>query len=722
MSTPPYGYATEHDFGQDFNYAVWSPNSTLSFHNVPWNNDYRDIVYYPTQSALDAYLDTVKGPSYNDASYLKATAPVIVGLPFNQCYKYNYLRVTNPAQPLGSGVDVARTFYYFITDVTYESPQATRISVQLDVWQTFSRFVKFGRCYIERGHIGIANANQFDDHGRKYLTVPEGLDTGNEYVVSNHMEYVVAQGSNQNFQVMITSAVALDIDDPGDAGNPHLETASGSFFENLPSGCEVYLSSMTNFIRFMKAAADAPWITQGIQSITVIPNTAAWGIDNPGYTGGFEPVAPFGVPMSKVTSGDAMGALHKVADNWRSGIAIPSRYSNLLKFKTYPYTVLEMTSYTGTPVILKPEALAMDDLYVGYAYHLVQPGARLIFYPFKYNGKAYSSDSAALADKSSDPLPNDFAEYIDVTTGIFNLPQFSIVNDGYLSYMAANAHRIGYAYQSADWSQQRAMINATGQYQIADVGLTNQYDAMRIERAALIGQLQNNTTNKMAGAGMGAVAGLANAGIAGLGGNVGSAASQLIGAGTAVNQAGVSAITDLANGAIQVGAMTGVAGLQRQTSENARDTNYYMSTRAAKGDYANEIAGINARVQDAHLIQPSTSGQIGGDAFNIAMGKWGVFFRIKTLQAAVQYAIGEFWLRYGYAINRFGVMPSNFKVMEKFTYWKLRETYITSAQCPETYKQAIRGIFEKGVTVWTTPGDIGNIDIADNDPLDGVTL
>jgi hypothetical protein len=85
-------------------------------------------------------------------------------------------------------------------------------------------------------------------------------------------------------------------------------------------------------------------------------------------------------------------------------------------------------------------------------------------------------------------------------------------------------------------------------------------------------------------------------------------------------------------------------------------------------------------------------------------------------------AIGEYWLRYGYQVNKFGRMPASLMVMENFTYWKLRETYITSSSCPETFKQAIRGIFEKGVTVWAEPSDIGNIDIGDNSPLEGVFL
>ena len=52
----------------------------------------------------------------------------------------------------------------------------------------------------------------------------------------------------------------------------------------------------------------------------------------------------------------------------------------------------------------------------------------------------------------------------------------------------------------------------------------------------------------------------------------------------------------------------------------------------------------------------------------------------------------------------------------------MRETYLARAPIPETYKQAVRGIFEKGVTVWTNPFHIGNIDTTVNEPLEGVRL
>ena len=52
----------------------------------------------------------------------------------------------------------------------------------------------------------------------------------------------------------------------------------------------------------------------------------------------------------------------------------------------------------------------------------------------------------------------------------------------------------------------------------------------------------------------------------------------------------------------------------------------------------------------------------------------------------------------------------------------MRETYISYGPVPENYQQTIRGIFEKGVTVWKNPADIATLDLANNDPKAGIAL
>ena len=185
-----HDHADPSTFGESFNYAVWTANTTVQCANVPWSADYRDVVYFTNQSTLDSYLAAQGGPTaaFTGLTYAKPGRPIRVNLPFNAMNQYNYLRVTNPAQPV-IGADPTTSFYYFITHMEYIAPNVTEIQVQLDVWQTYGRKVKFGNCYIERGHVGIANGANFDDNGRSWLTVPEGLDVGNEYTIANAWEY-----------------------------------------------------------------------------------------------------------------------------------------------------------------------------------------------------------------------------------------------------------------------------------------------------------------------------------------------------------------------------------------------------------------------------------------------------------------------------------------------------------------------------------------------------
>src|SRR5690606_30645779 len=131
-----------------------------------------------------------------------------------------------------------------------------------------------------------------------------------------------------------------------------------------------------------------------------------------------------------------------------------------------------------------------------------------------------------------------------------------------------------------------------------------------------------------------------------------------------------------------------------------RDTNKNYADYATKGDYQNTVNSINAKVEDAKLTQPTTAGTSGGDAFMLAVDSLAIRAKIKMVPQGARKTIGDYWLRYGYAINRFAQMPANYQCMETFTYWKVKESYIISAQCPEPMKQALRGIFEKGVTVW----------------------
>ena len=692
------------DYGLGFNYSVWTAGTSVTLCNVNWNSDYRDIVRFNTPADLDAFLKTRSGPvvEISKLSYAKFGRPIRLDTPFHTVQDYNYIRVSNPMQPIVG--DKPRVFYYFITDVVYVNPNCTEVYIQLDVWQTFGRTVVFGNCYIERGHIGIANEDAMYDNGRFHLTQPEGLDVGGEYLITDTWSRDIASARRDErlgYSILVTTTVALDAE-PGTVDAPVFKTATGSAMENLPNGAETYVfTDSVHFMEFMSKWSDKPWITQGIVSILAIPFYANYGIE-----ADIEIID--NVKIMRVKNGRLKTLKTVLKKNWRNSLNHDDRYAHLQKFKVYPYTVLEMTSYTGTPVIIKPESWAGDDAVVVESPHFAQPAPRIMFYPFRYN--------SSLADKSREDafgVVYDGGEFLDMATGIVNLPTFSLVNNSYISYMASNQSGIAFQHQSADWTQQRALQGAQTSYDQATAGIstTNSLSQQSIAnnsaqaQLAMEGQLMNGAVGAVGGAiGARTPAGAAGA-IAGHAANTAIGLRQ-----TAQGLANQNAYQSGTNRTI-----TGNMGYMR-------DTNKSLSEFAANGDYSNTIAGINAKVQDAKLAQPTTSGQMGGDAFNLAQYKWGYDIKVKELQGAARHAIGEYWLRYGYAVNRFGRLPGDLHAMEKFTYWRLKETYIVKANCPEPIKQIIRGIFEKGVTVWRNPEDMGTIDIADNAPLTGLRI
>ena len=724
--TPPdYEYS-------NFNFAAWTTGTTVSLHNVPWTSDYRDVVEFDSESALDDYLSTNGAfPAYpvkTAVQYVRQGHPIRLEIPFNIAYRYNYLRAHNPAQT-GIGGDYPRSFYYFVQDVRYISPSVSEFIIQLDVWQSFRRRVQFGNAYVARGHVGIADTNSMYDNGRVMLTQPEGLDIGGEYAVEAvyRKHYGSALEGSEGFDILVTSTT--DLAHPGTSNDPKLATSTGSTFENLPNGAALYwFDNLAEFKRAMNFLSNYSWVTQGIVSIQAIPPNMIYTTDTTAVpVDGSNGLVLREVNKSIYTGASGNGAAVTLGANFRNDIKqakLGGRYRNLQKFLTYPYCVVELTTYTGTPLILKPENIGSNDISCYILTHLAQPSPRIMFVPRAYN-KGHGAPEPGY--ESGLGSADDGGEFMDMMTGFFNFPTFSIANNGYISYAASNKHSIAYQHSAADWSQQKALAGNQTSYDQASAGMElsntmnslNNAQSLNMTGLANVTARQHLATNAVSSMATGAVNGA-------LMGPIGMVAGL---AGAAVGQVANVANTAIDENSRNTGANIGVASNNARNAASVnnsayvRDTNKSLADWAAKGDYANTIAGINAKVQDARMTQPTTSGQLGGEAFNLAVHGWVLAAKVKMLTGGPMRGVGEYWLRYGYAINRFvdlGAVPLS--VMDNFTYWQCREVYIAAAGVPELFRQTFRGILEKGVTVWKNPNHIGNLDIANNNPVKGVYI
>lgn len=717
----------------DFDLLHWPPGTQATLTNVPWNSDYRDVVYFDNgHKGLNAYIDKSESANIviNDMSYARPGQPVRINVPYNRAMRFNYIRVTNGKQPV-PGSDISQTWYYFITEFKHVAPNVTEIYVQLDVCQSFLYDVTFGRCYIEAGHIGVANERRMAKSGRTFLTVPEGFNLGEQYQVRNVYNRRIMSLADANQNVLIMSTVDMTVD-PGSVSNPNLKTAKGAITEGIPNGASLYYSD--DFMNFMNEIKDYPWVSQGIIGIWVFPNVKSLGKSSTAYNNLKRVSNTIAPTLMKTFTFDH-------TEDWRNNSkflaydGLEERYRYLHKFKVFPYSFFELTFNNGAPVIMKPELINDTKVSISEFYHFTPPNMKILAMPTQYNG--YGDGEVAgwvTTDKdgngqtiNTSNINNPRGEFMDMAAQISNFPSLSLVNDSYAAFLAGNSNSIQYQYNSADWSQQKALAanNLSYDQSSNQMALQSQQAAIGINAAnqqtalANTSQAQHTDVNNKWGIGTGVAGGLINGGLAG-------GAMGLLGSGASAMQnnqnMAIDQTTRNQSQSISNAQTNKMLDAQLANGQYMRDSNKQYADFAAKGDYRNAISGINAKVQDAKLTQPTTSGQMGGEYFNLSAFGMGYMLKYKTLDNANMIVIGEHWLRYGYAVNRYYTVGKKLHCMTRGTYWKMVECVITKAPMPETFKQSIRGIFEKGVTIWKNPDDIGVLDWADNEIVEGISL
>lgn len=737
------------DLPINFSYAKWTPNTRFKLCNVPWDMGYRDIVKWNKQ-AQKAYFNRLEGIEFTDCTMAKYGLPVRLPIPFAQASQYNYLIATNDYD-----FDTPRSWYYFIQTCDYVNANTTQLNIQLDVWQSFQHDIQLGNAYVERGHVGVANENAWKDWGKTYLDLPEGLDTGKCTVLVNESWKPLLDITDHRtlkFGIVILSTTSLTAD-PGTKDNPTIQSAGGSYFESQANGTEVYyLDTPSDFNRFLDGGATSPWVTQGICGIYAVPpmpkQLTDWGEK---ITKLFGKDAPFTGNCWRMNISDPIGS-SRYADiinlkNFRDMFQLPERYKYLKKFLTAPYAYIECSCLNGTVITYEPEQIPSSDLIIREAWNYAPPSPRLNFYARGYH-------AGNLGDRQPLPgglgLPIDTGDMLNASFGITNFPTFMAVNNGSALALANSAYTRQYAQQSADWGYQKTQMGINNAYAQAQLG--TQYASAQNRLGASNRNAMNAISNQSAQMGTDLTlknlgfnnqmaqlntigSGIANAAGSAVSGNIGGVAGAVAGAaiGAWTNQQTYNnnvstANQQLANTQTTNNASTSQANafslaqtnLSNQQTMQFADMNKQLAQATAQGDYENTIAGINAQVQQTQTVPPTTSGALGGDAFNLANGLIGVMVRFRQIPPAAMQAIGEVWLRYGYYVQRFMTLPANLMAMSNFTYWKLHELYVRSSTCPEEYRLTVKGIFESGVTVWTDPDKIGVTDYADNTPLSGI--
>lgn len=707
---------------------LWPIGTRVQLTSVPWDSAYRDVVAWESAEARDAWFAERLTSSWASVqfNYLRPGEPVAVPVPYSSAYRYNYLVVTNPQQPVDDE-GPERAFYYFVTRVTYLSPQASLLDVQLDVMTTYADQIELGRAFVERGHIAVANENVRNPGTgevtgmmlNKYLSLPEGLDVGTDYYAV-HREFMPLASADDKFFAVVISTAALN-QDPGTVSEPKLTVAGGGWAGGLPSGASVYAFESERIGLFMDRMQDKSWVAQCILALYVVPSKLVPIVTEGSSTlfgeGDF-PLYGLGNLSGYTETGDVFAVTSDVLGKFSEGGGADF---SMLKLLCYPYSFVEASTLNGAPVMLKPQGLVGNNIHWGACGCGLLPFARAVLFPLQYNAQyqrgGFTFNGVDLHNQQRTYRVGQ-GDWLDMGVVVDNFPQFAIVNNNYITYLASSANRRAYNYQSAGWQLDRANAVAANQYSNA---VTSQGAALDNATMLQSAMLENASRSRNQAAVESVVGGLTQVahGMNGLtpgtagAGIAGGVASALMGVAGAANQYANAA--NLAG--TQFGMSANTIGAQREVAGN----NLALANMVNEGDYQNRVAGIDATVQDAALTQPSTVGQMGGEGFNYENGLVGVQLTWKTIGGASRAAVVDYFRRYGYAVRRFLPLGSlrHLLCMTKFAYWRVLETTVTAAYANETEREAIRGVFEKGVTLWDAPEDIGATPLDENQPRDG---
>lgn len=662
----------------------WPKDAEVTLCSVPWDNTYRDIVQFDNVSARDNYLKQTAVNRYiiPNNTTIRPGRPIIIGLPYNAVQGCNYLVLQLGKNPIPN--DTPASYCYFIENMDYVSPHSTQLTLQLDVWSTYQFWCDFGYSFVERGHIGIANSNATLEPSsmRKYFDVPEGLDTGSQMAV-------VAQTFDNFGSDGWTAILSITNDlskNPGTVDNPTSKTASGTQVDNLISAANIYaVDNGIEMAMLIAGLGDRGWIGRNVQALYLMPTKFVQkGSDEKIHEEySFIQTIHAYLPRSKnltINAGDLVG---KLSD------AIPARYKQLKKLCAYPFSCISASNQAGANTLYKPQFLQSRTCNFITHSVVLAPFSRVMAYLDGYNAQGSSdikSRWTVPSGMASEDITVDGGDWIDNAIVFDDWPQFSILNDSYSTYLASNAHSRAYSYDAAGWSRDKAQMGADLTYETAQKQMETQKKKNAVNNAAQV-------TQGVVGAAFTSASGSKNAGA--------QAAGQL--ASTGINLAANLATQKL--------------DLDQQAWE--ADKNYQLQNATIKGDYANTIAGINATVQDAQITSPAIAGAAGGMGFNLSQGFIGLRVTAKMISTGALAVVGEYWLRYGYAVRRFLHVPQKLVCMNHFAYWKLQDCYLKCPRGTEVDRQAIRAIFSKGVTVWSNPDEIGNIDPANNTAKSG---
>lgn len=343
---------------------AFEPSTQLKLLNVPFENDYKNVLYYTSKSQQTSVMNSFVVKSYTGFTYIRKDAQmrrdyIMVPEHIDKLYNCNYVMYLNSNY-------TDKWFYGFITKMEYLNDNNTAIWFETDVYNTWCFDVTIKPSFIEREHAR--------DDTVGINTIPENFELGEYKCQQWHQDPTL--NSNDVIVMGVTT-------------NPKGSSFNSIRYGGVYSGVHYIYSSVPAEIGNILYHYDNAGKGDAIQCIFMSP---AWLTTN--GTGAIEYMdvsSNSDVVTAKVIMGSGGANYFDITLP-----AIPSTINGYTprnkKLFTYPYRALVVTNQQGSSNILHNEKFNTYGTRKFRVFGVITPGCSIRAIPLNYNNIEWNID------------------------------------------------------------------------------------------------------------------------------------------------------------------------------------------------------------------------------------------------------------------------------------------------------------------------------------------
>lgn len=667
-----------------------------------------------TEEQFNFFINNYDHVVFENYTYQRKDGTVVVPGIYDDLRLYNYLIYQN-----GDTGNKSKWIYCFITSLGYLNDNATSISFETDVIQTW-RF-EIENNFME-SYIAYEHRPQYYDNGdgvnRPCInTQPENLEIGTDLVTTSHIK--LDPMINTSFAVigMTCTLDGKDTYTSGILGVPsqvnyyifpyNRNTGYGITHIKTSNGDDVNISDITNVLNAIRTdeklvgkcvsiviTNTIPGIIYRDDYLTLIRDCFT-GVVEGKYVALKYKAKPLNDMSQKETS-------QFIKTNVIDGVDyFYPTFTKNTKMLWYPYSYLLLSDNNGTSKIFKNE-LWDDFKSIQFAYVGSPNSSKLNVVPLDYKlGKSSYINNVTMN------LDNSFESQYECS-----LP---IISDqtALLMQSSRNSMNVGLSNIRRSNETNSAIASATGNALSAQTALQNNLNLSVTNRNTNLASNLNDLQNKsnMINASFNAIGGLSGGIASALTGNIGGAAGGLVGAGLGIGQTAMQNQINTKQTNLQNA--NALANANAQASASTQSTAISNQLRQLTTQYQNQtniqnaMDSYNARIHDAQATADSivtgSNDLLRQSALDLNVL---VLYGYKPTEE-YQDKLNKIWNMRGYATNT--IDYPNLHTRKNWNYIQTVKCNIKGENIDPIDLEKIKRAFDNGITLWHTK-DVGNYD------------